>query len=312
MRLHSYWTPGRKAEVESRQLRYFVAVAEERNFRRAAAREGVTASTLGSQIAALEKEFGGQLFHRTTRQVRLTALGQVLLAEARRCIAALDRAQEAVRLAVQGQLGVLRLGVPVTGNPPLLDAVLRRCSERYPGLRVDAHLGYSARHAQALLGNELDAAVLYGAPRQTSELSYQRLADVELKLAVSAESPLAGQDCVRLDGLGDFVCVALAPTVSPALGPAVIGRACQRPAADVRTVDSLEAVLLAVAAGGAVALLPEAVTSTVSWRGVCYRSLGAETPTVELGISWLAGDPPAVVACLLEAASLHPETPAVD
>ena len=298
--------------MESRQLRYFVAVAEERNFRRAAAREGVTASTLGSQIAALEKELGGRLFLRTTRQVRLTALGQVLLVEARRCIAALDRAQEAVRSAVQGQLGVLRLGVPVTGNPSLLDAVLRRCIERYPSLRVDAHLGYSARHAQALLGNDLDAAVVYGAPRQTLELSYQRLADVELKLAISVESPLAGENCVRLDGLGDLVCVALAPTLSPALGPAVIGPACHRSAADVSTVDSLEAVLLAVAAGGAVALLPEAVTSTVSWRGVCYRSLGTGAPTVELGISWLAGHTPAMVACLLEAASQDPKTPAID
>jgi len=71
----------------------------------------------------------------------------------------------------------------------------------------------------------------------------------------------------------------------------------------VDTADSLEALLMTVAAGGAVALLPEAVTSTITWRGVCYRSLEAGALSVDLGISWAAGALPTVVACLLDEAN---------
>ncbi len=195
-----------------------------------------------------------------------------------------------------------RLGVPITGNPQQLEDALQSCSRRYPALRVEARRGYSARHAQALLAGRLDAAVVFGAPEQTSGLSYQRLAVVELQLVCPADSLLAGQDQVNLGQLDGLLLIALDRTLSPALGPTLISEACGSPTAEVETADSLEALLMTVAAGGAVALLPEAVTSTVTWRGVCYRSLGAGGPTVDLGISW-AGALPAVVACLLDEAN---------
>lgn len=282
-------------------MRYFVAVAEELHFGRAAAREKVAASTLGEQIAALEKDIGGQLVHRTTRRVRLTAAGQVLLPQARRVLGAAERALQAARLAVAGQLGVLRLGVPMTGNPCPLDGALRSCSQLYPGLRLDQHPGYSAQHAAALLDDRLDAAFIYGGPAGDGELGYERLVDVELLLACPSNGSLARQDHIDFDRVvGAFV--ALDAAVSPALNPAVIAGACHVSEADVTAVGSLEAVLLAVA-NGAVALMPEAVTSTLSWRGVCYRRLGAPAPTVELGIAWPAGDQPPMVRCLLQAAS---------
>ncbi len=260
--------------MEFRQLRYVVAVAEESSFARAAARENVAPSTLGEQIAALEREIGDQLFNRTTRRVSLTETGQALLVEARACLLAFDRAQQAARSVVLRQQGALRLGVPITGNPQQLEDALQRCSQRYPALRVEARRGYSARHVQALLAGRLDAAVIFGAPEQTSGLSYQRLALVELQLVCPVGSPLAGQDQVNLGQLAGLSLIALDQTLSPALGPTLISEACGSPTAEVETADSLEALLTTVAAGGAVALLPEAVTSTVTWRGVCYRSLG--------------------------------------
>jgi len=133
----------REGPLEFRQLRYVVAVAEESNFARAAAREKVAPSTLGEQIAALEREIGGLLFNRTTRRVSLTETGQALLVEARACLLAFDRAQQVARLVVLRQKGALRLGVPITGNPQQLEDALQSCSQRYPALRVEAHRGYS-------------------------------------------------------------------------------------------------------------------------------------------------------------------------
>jgi len=293
----------REEPLEFRQLRYVVAVAEESSFARAAAREQVAASTLGEQIAALEREIGGQLFNRTTRRVSLTETGQALLVEAHACLLAFDRAQQVVRSVVLRQQGALRLGVPITGNPQQLEDALQSCSRRYPALRVEAYRGYSARHVQALLAGRLDAAVVFGAPEQTSGLSYQRLAMVELQLVCPAGSPLAGQDQVSLGQLDGLSLIALDPALSPALGPTLISEACGSPTAEVETADSLEALLMTVAAGRAVALLPEAVTSTVTWRGVCYRSLEAGALSVDLGISWAAGALPTVVACLLDKAN---------
>jgi len=301
----------REKPLEFRQLRYFVAAAEESSFTRAAAREKVAPTTLGEQIAALEREIGGPLFHRTTRRVSLTATGQALLVEARVCLSAINRAQQVSRLVMQRQQGALRLGVPITGNPPQLDDALGACSRRYPDLRVEAHRGYSARHAQALLAGRLDAAVVFGVPEPTSTLSYQRLAVVELQLVCPVASALASQDQVNLSQLDGLALMALDANLSPALGPALISTACGSSAADVETADSLEALLMSVAAGGNVALLPEAVTSTVTWRGVCYRTLGPGGLSVELGISWPGGSPPAVVACLLDKANWW-EPPSTD
>jgi len=73
---------------------------------------------------SLEREIGGPLFHRTTRRVSLTAAGRALLVEARACLSAVNRAQQAPRLVIQRQQGALRLGVPITGNPPQLDDAL--------------------------------------------------------------------------------------------------------------------------------------------------------------------------------------------
>ena len=96
--------------MEQRQLRRFVAVAEELHFTRAAARLGVPQPALSLQIRQLEHELGIALFHRTKRRVALTEAGQVFLTETRRALAQLDWAARAARRAGQGEVGRLGLG----------------------------------------------------------------------------------------------------------------------------------------------------------------------------------------------------------
>lgn len=235
--------------MELRQLRCFVAVAEELHFARAAAREKIAPSTLAEHIAALEKDIGGRLLRRTTRRVTLTPGGEALLPEARRCLGVADRAREVARLAVRGQAGVLRLGVPVTGSPPGLGQVLDKCGSLYPQLDVQMQLGYSAHHMAGLCDEALDAAFVYGPLPSDSELSYRRLVDVELVLAHPTESPLGESDTVDLSDLPVDL-VALDASLSPALSPGAVALLCPRAYAVV-AVSSLEALL--VAEGGWIA-----------------------------------------------------------
>ncbi len=302
--------PAREFQVEFRQLRYFVAAAEELQFSLAAAREKVAPSTLGQQITALEKEIGGRLFHRTTRRVRLTPAGQVLLPEARRVLAAVERAQRVARLAAKGQLGVLRLGVPTTGTPPPLDEALLRCSKLHPGLHVDEHPGHSAEHAAALTAGTLDAAFVYGPSAHGRALGYQRLVDVGLVLACSSDGRVAGQNKTTFNGTAGRA-VALDAAFSPGLTTKMIAAVCQVPEADVIGLESLEALLLAVA-GGAVTVIPEAVANTVTWRGVRYRRLGAAAPVMELGIAWPDREQPPLVACLAAAVAAEQDPALLD
>mgnify|MGYP001794758830 CR=1 FL=1 len=118
--------------MELRQLRYFVAVAEELHFRRAAARLHVSQPPVSQQIAALENELGFRLLNRTRRRVELTAAGQTFLIDARSILAELETAVSAARRVQQGEAGVLRVAVVWSVDlarslgrrlPPLVDVV---------------------------------------------------------------------------------------------------------------------------------------------------------------------------------------------
>lgn len=103
---------------ETRLLRAFVAVAEERSFTRAAARLHVAQQAVSAQIRQLERELGVELLRRTTRHVEPTAAGEVFLADARAALAHLERAAERARLAAAGDLGDLRVAYLLTARSP--------------------------------------------------------------------------------------------------------------------------------------------------------------------------------------------------
>src|SRR5215472_18661190 len=122
--------------MELRHLRYFVAVAEELNFRRAAERLRLAQPALSAQIKTLEAELGVRLLERTTRSVMLTPTGQVFLKEANGILEATTHAERLVRKAQLGLVGILRVGVIAPATGPLLANVLRRFHQKYPGVQL--------------------------------------------------------------------------------------------------------------------------------------------------------------------------------
>ncbi|WP_369031822.1 LysR family transcriptional regulator [Streptomyces adonidis] len=191
--------------MDLRHLRYFLAVAETRNFTQAAANCYVAQSALSQQIARLEKDVGAQLFSRTSRSVRLTAAGELLEPLARRIFADVDNAQAALDALSGLRRGRLRLGLVQT-RASLVDLVevMADYHARHPGIDFHVTNAPSSEMAAAVLAGDLDIAVVGLAPRQLPDgLDHTVLADDPLILIVPADHALAGREVADLADLPD-------------------------------------------------------------------------------------------------------------
>ncbi len=165
---------------ELRVLRYFVAVAEELHFGRAAERMLVTQPALSRQIADLEAQLGVALLIRTSRSVRLTDAGTALLTEARRAIAQAERAVEAAQRAGRGEVGRVRVGFLSSACNSVLPLVVAQFRSRYPAVTLDLEGLLDAEQLRRLSEGELDVGFLRSAP-----------ADDSLQAEVVLREPLA-------------------------------------------------------------------------------------------------------------------------
>ncbi|WP_264934609.1 LysR family transcriptional regulator [Streptomyces sp. A012304] len=146
--------------MDLQQMRYVVAVAETRNFTRAAERCSVVQSSLSHRIASLERELGVQLFARSSRRVELTSAGTAFVAGARECLAAAERAAADAAAATGVVRGRLAVGVIVTTAAVDVPEVLQRYRARHPDVRVVLRSGRSDELAAAIRDGELDIAFL--------------------------------------------------------------------------------------------------------------------------------------------------------
>ncbi|QBI56432.1 LysR family transcriptional regulator [Streptomonospora litoralis] len=153
--------------MEARHLRYAVALADHRSFRRAAATVGIAQPPLSKQIAALEREVGARLFDRTARGVVPTAAGEAFIARARRSLAEASAAAIDAARADRGETGRLSLGFVASALLDPLPAVLSRFGTQRPDVRLVLHEMATSRSTAALVTGELDVAVGLGPPRGT-------------------------------------------------------------------------------------------------------------------------------------------------
>jgi DNA-binding transcriptional LysR family regulator len=147
--------------VELRHLRYFVAVAEELSFTRAAERLHIGQPPLSHQIQMLEAEVGAQLLERSKRWVRLTEAGKLFLDDARRILALSGQAVQTARRAERGEVGELRVGFTFsTPLTPLFATVINRYRQRYPGVTLTLHEMATLRQIDAIANRELDLGLV--------------------------------------------------------------------------------------------------------------------------------------------------------
>jgi LysR family transcriptional regulator, transcription activator of glutamate synthase operon len=190
--------------MDLRQLRYLVALSEERNFTRAAAREHIAQPALSQQIRRLEDELGLALVERTTRRVVITDAGALLVTRARRMLAELEAAQEEIQ-ALRGVLrGRITIGTMHTMGPIDVSVALAQFHERHPGVELSVCEQSSEELAELLRNDELDLAFLSVTERIESHgLGLAQLMLEELVLILPREHRLSGRERVRLQELQD-------------------------------------------------------------------------------------------------------------
>src|SRR3954451_2066883 len=185
--------------MELRQLRYLVALAEERNFTRAAAREHIAQPALSQQIRRLEEQVGIALVERTTRRVALTSAGELLVGRARRILREVDSARAELEALTGIETGHVFVGVLHTMGPVDVSLVLAEFHERHPGVELTVREQSSEELAAMLRDDEIDLAFLSVTERVEGEgLALRQLVSEELVLVVAPGHRLAGRRRVRM------------------------------------------------------------------------------------------------------------------
>jgi DNA-binding transcriptional LysR family regulator len=190
--------------MELRQLRYLLALAEDRHFTRAAAREHIAQPALSQQIRRLEDEIGLALVQRTTRRVALTEAGELLVARARRILAEVDAAQTELQGLRGVQTGHVTVGAMHTMGPVDVSLALAIFHERHPGVELTVREQSSEELAEMLRVDELDLAFLSVTERIESHgLGLQQLVCEELVAVLPTNHRLARRRRVRMAELSD-------------------------------------------------------------------------------------------------------------
>src|SRR3984893_6117893 len=185
--------------MELRQLRYLVALAEERHFTRAAAREHIAQPALSQQIRRLEEEVGLALVERTTRRVAVTDAGEVLVGRARRILAELEAAHTELQALRGITIGHVSVGAMHTMGPVDLSLVLSIFHSRHPAVELTVREESSEDLAEMLRVDELDLAFLSVTERIESHgLGLDQLVREELVVIVAPEHPLGKRRRVRM------------------------------------------------------------------------------------------------------------------
>jgi DNA-binding transcriptional LysR family regulator len=290
--------------VRYRRLGYFVAVAEELSFTRAAERLHMAQPPLSQQIALLEKEIGATLFDRSRRTVRLTAAGSALLPEARRLLADLDEAIRMVRRVAEGAVGRIAVGfVPSAINGALAD-LLRTFRAGHPDVELTLREMAPDALLRALHEARLDVAVLY-LPIGEPDLARRRLASEVLLLALPDGHPAAAEPDVALADVAGEAFVLPEQHDVPGLHAAVsalFADAGIAPRVAQRGVWLMQTVLGLVAAGVGLAVVPSSVAA-LHRTGVTLRRIrtGEHEPDhrVDLAAVWRPDHRSAPLAGLL-------------
>ena len=275
--------------MELRHLRYFVAVAEELHFRRAAERLHVAQPAVSEQVRKLEVELGVQLFARTHRSVQLTDAGVALLEEARRVLRQAEVARQAARGAAERAAMRLRIGYLPDVLPAAVPRALRQIAASLPAVELDLQSAPALRLVEDLRAGRIDAAITC-LPAPTNGLRALPLGEQGAVVALPAVHPQAMEASIAIARLAPERIVVLPQDANPAFRNA-ISATCHGQGLTPMFIEvaepRVEHALLAVAAGAGPAILPASVADRYSAPGVRFVPLadaGASLRTVALTV----------------------------
>ncbi len=290
---------GETGVIEFRHLRYFIAVAEEMHFGRAAERLHMAQSPLSHQIRQLERRLGVVLLERDHHIVGMTDAGETFLREAKVVLAALDRAVDRTRRAGLGEVGRISVGYVPEMTADVLPQSLRAHRQRFPDVAIDLCQGMTGHLLHALRDRQVDVAFVRS-PGASDDLDYEELVREELCVARPESTDPSGEPMSLMQLRTETL---LVPTFEAARGlrqdiQAAMSSVKLTPRG-LREATSPTAMLLLVAAGAGSALVPASVARSFPLPGVEFRRL-QEAPTTSGGMCWRRADPSRVVASFLD------------
>jgi DNA-binding transcriptional LysR family regulator len=269
--------------MELRQIKLFLAVAEEGHFGRAAARTFISQPALSQHIRRLERELEVQLFDRSSRQVRLTPAGEAFLQVAQRMSRQVTEATLAARRAEAGEVGSLALGVHVAVAAPVMSVLLRHWSRVRPAVAPRLASGQAGQLIDLVRRRDLDVALLDG-PVSDQALTSTLVVEDEIVVVLPADHSLATKDVVSLRDLADERFVAVSRTCSTTLHDRLIemcGTADFSPDIAVEVEDA-DLVPLAVSAGLGLGLTPRLSIASRVLPGLVCRPLDDRRAVIPL------------------------------
>ena len=272
--------------LELRQMRAFLAVAEELHFGRAAARLGVAQPALSQQIRRLEQALDAELFLRSTRRVQLTEAGRVLLAEARRIVADVESAEAAVRRTARGETGALTVAFAASVMFLALPRIIRRFRAQFPGVRLELREMSTAQQLAGLHSGELDIGFVRQ-PSPDGALHLEVVMHEPLLVAVARNHPLAGRARFPLRELAREDFVLFPRDVAPGLHAQVLALCRDAGFAPnvVQESRELYTTVSLVEAGVGVTIIPSSVRK-MGWRGVAYKPIPTPLALTRVAIAW--------------------------
>ncbi|TCJ16002.1 LysR family transcriptional regulator [Rubrobacter taiwanensis] len=282
------------------RLRYFVVVAEELSFTRAAERLHMAQPPLSYQIRQLEEELGARLFYRNKRNVRLTEAGRLLLEEARRLLVHAEQAASVVQRAGQGEVGRLSVGFVPSAANRILPPLLRAFGERFPSVELLLREADPDRLLGSLGDGRVDVGFLYLPLFEQGSLESRSVSREPFVAVLPDTHPLAARPRVTLQDLAEEPFV-LTPKYRGAGLRDKIAAHCRRAGFEPRVVQEawlMQTTVSLVAGGIGVTLVPASLRN-LQRTGVVYKAVEGLSPEIELGAVWRRGDTSPVLKAFL-------------
>lgn len=288
--------------IEIRHLRYFIAVAEELHFGRAAERLNMSQPPLSQQIQKLEERLGFQLFHRTKRRVQLTAPGQVFLGESRQVLDRLERAIRTGQQASRGEHGALAVGFVSSAIYSALPSILRRFRQLLPDVDVSLRELSAGQQGDWLENNRLDIGIVRS-EIENPDLEYVTILEEPFIIVLPENHKQSKERVISLHTLSREPFILFPRSLAPGLYDQIINL-CQQARFSPRVVQEaiqMQTIVGLVAAEIGVAIVPRSLQN-LQRPGVVYKPLKGPAPKSTISLVYRKNDPSPVVQRFLNAA----------
>ncbi len=286
--------------MELRHLRYFMTLAEELHFGRAAQRLHIAQPPLSQQIRQLETELGFELFYRTKRKVQLTEAGQVFLDEVQQIFKQLEQAIQVGRQTSRGEMGQLVIGFVSSAPYNILPKVLRSFRSSIPEVRLELHELTTNEQFRWLRESRIDVGFVR-LPIEDDTLNFEIIFQESLIIALPDTHQLANNSNVCLRSLKNEPFILFPRLLAPGLYDLIISICQQAGFSPNVTQEAIQmhTIVSLVAGGLGIAIVPESLQN-LQRTGVVYKVVKEATPKTAIALIWRKNDISATVQKFLE------------